>query len=123
MLSTFEILLLDEPFTGLDAAVRTRVSECVVRRTEELRAPVVLVTHDLPEAQAFAHRLGIMDGGQLLQIGDSHSVVARPATRRVAQLVGYRGFVPAGAVGAGEGLVCVHPTRYASGPAPRGEWS
>jgi ABC-type sulfate/molybdate transport systems ATPase subunit len=118
VLSAFEVLLLDEPFTGLDAAVRTRVSECVVRRTEERRAPVLLVTHDLAEAQAFAHRLGIMDGGRLLQVGDSHSVVARPATRRVAQLVGYRGFVPASYVGAGEGLVCVHPNQVRLGARP-----
>ncbi len=118
VLSAFEMLLLDEPFTGLDAAVRTRVSECVISRTEALRSPVVLVTHDLPEAQAFAHRLGIVDGGRLLQIGDSHTVVARPATRRVAQLVGYRGFVPAGAVGAGEGLVCVHPHQVRLGARP-----
>jgi len=118
VLSTFELLLLDEPFTGLDAGVRTRVSECVIRRTEALRAPVVLVTHDLPEAQAFAHRLGIMDGGRLLQIGDSHSVVARPASRRVAQLVGYRGFVPAADLGAGDGLICVHPHQIRLGARP-----
>lgn len=118
VLSDFEVLLLDEPFNGLDAAVRTRVGECVVRRSEERRAPVVLVTHDLPEAQAFAHRLGIMDEGRLLQVGDAHSVVARPATRRVAELVGYRGFVPAPAVGAGEGLVCVHPQQVRLGARP-----
>jgi ABC-type sulfate/molybdate transport systems ATPase subunit len=118
VLSAFDVLLLDEPFTGLDAAVRTTVSECVVRRNEERRAPVVLVTHDLPEAQAFAHRLGIMDGGRLLQVGDSHSVVARPASRRVAELVGYRGFVPASVVGAGEGLVCIHPHQVRLGARP-----
>lgn len=118
VLSAFELLLLDEPFTGLDAAIRTRVIEGVVRRAEARQAPAVLVTHDLPEAQAFAHRLGIMDGGRLLQIGDCHSVVARPASRRVAQLVGYRGFVPAALVGAGDGVLCVHPNQVRLGARP-----
>ena len=119
LLGGFDLLLLDEPFTGLDAVVRARVNDCVRRRADARQAPVILVTPDLPEAQAFAHTLGIVDGFQLLQLGDAHSVVAGPASRRVAELVGYRGFVPGHAVGAGPGVVCVHPQRVRVGEHPR----
>jgi len=117
LLSRFEVLLLDEPFNGLDAAIRSRVNQSVHDRAAARRAPVVLVTHDLPEAQAFAHRLGIMDDGRLLQVGEAHDVVAAPATRRVAELVGYRGFVPTTLPGR-DGLVCIHPQRIRLGAHP-----
>ena len=57
--------------------------------------PAVLVAHELADAQAFADRLAVLDRGDLLQIGAPDEVVLRPASRRVAELVGYLGFVPA----------------------------
>ena len=54
----------------------------------------MLVAHELAEAQAFADRLAIIDRGLLLQVGAPDEVVLRPASRRVAELVGYLGFVP-----------------------------
>lgn len=118
LLGPFAVLLLDEPFTGLDAAVRAQVSRCVRERAAARHAPVLLVTHDLAEAQAFSDRLGIIDDGRLLQVGHPHEVVAHPASRRVAEMVGYRGFVPAASAGAGGGLLCVHPDRIRLGEHP-----
>ena len=54
----------------------------------------MLVAHELADAQAFADRLAIIDQGALLQDGPPADVVLRPASRRVAELVGYLGFVP-----------------------------
>jgi len=103
-------LLLDEPYDGLDAPLRRRLSRLV--RTEVAASPVpaVLVTHDLAEAQGFADRVGIIERGRLLQVGPPEEVVRRPADRRVAEMVGYRGFVPSGRT-----LVAVHPDRVRVG--------
>jgi ABC-type sulfate/molybdate transport systems ATPase subunit len=89
----FAVLLLDEPFSGLDAPTRRRCREVVERRAEEEQAATVMVTHDLREAQAFGHRLAVIDAGSLLAVGDPHELVSQPGTRRVAELVGYVSFL------------------------------
>lgn len=112
--SDCEVLLLDEPYAGLDAALRRQVTALVRDELSRRQIPSVLVSHDLAEAQAFADRVGIIDEGRLLQIGTPHEVVVRPASRRVAELVGYQGFVDLdGAV------VGVHPERVLPGAHPR----
>ncbi len=113
LLGRFEALLLDEPYTGLDARLRALLGELVLDELARRRAPAVLVAHELLDAQAFAERLGVLDQGQLLQIGPPHQVVRRPAGRRVAELVGYRGFVPHG-----DRLVAVHPEQMVAGGHP-----
>ena len=54
----------------------------------------MLVAHELEAAQAFADQMAVLDHGQILQTGPPAEVVAAPAARRVAELVGYRSFVP-----------------------------
>jgi ABC-type sulfate/molybdate transport systems ATPase subunit len=116
LLSRCEALLLDEPYTGLDASLRRVLTELVVGLVGARSVPAILVAHELAEAQAFADRLAILDHGRLLQVGAPDQVVLRPATRRVAELVGYLGFVPGpGAEGAVAG---VHPERVAAGAHP-----
>lgn len=130
----FAALVLDEPFNGLDSPLRASLAELVKAETADRHEPVVLVTHDLIEAQAFGTRLGVVDAGRLLQMGDPLDIVLRPASRRVAELVGYTAFVPLamttsetravaqGASGAtrdilGE-VVGVHPARVLVGAHP-----
>ncbi|MHB1989109.1 MAG: ABC transporter ATP-binding protein [Acidimicrobiales bacterium] len=85
----FSVLLLDEPMAAVDAATR-RVCWSVIRqRCAQQQAIVVLVTHDLDEAQGFGDQMAIMDDGAILQVGDPHELVAAPASRRVAEVVGY----------------------------------
>jgi ABC-type sugar transport system ATPase subunit len=107
-----DALLLDEPYAGLDAGLRRSLTEFVDVR----EVPAVLVAHELAEAQAFADRLAIIDRGCLLQIGAPGEVVLRPASRRVAELVGYLGFVPA--PGRPDAIAGVHPERVAVGADP-----
>jgi ABC-type sulfate/molybdate transport systems ATPase subunit len=116
LLAHCDALLLDEPYTGLDASLRRSLTELVAGLVEERSVPAVLVAHELAEAQAFADRLAVLDRGELLQIGAPDEVVLRPASRRVAELVGYLGFVPApGAPGTVAG---VHPERVTGGAHP-----
>jgi thiamine transport system ATP-binding protein len=76
--------------------------------------PSVLVAHELAEAQAFADRLAVLDRGTVLQTGEPGEVVRKPASRRVAELVGYLGFVPAG----GGPVAGIHPERVVPGAEP-----
>lgn len=94
LLSRCDALLLDEPYAGLDASLRRTLTDLVISQVERRGVPAMLVAHELAEAQAFAHRLAVIDQGRLLQIGAPDEVVRRPASRRVAELVGYSAFIP-----------------------------
>jgi len=103
LLAHCRALLLDEPYSGLDAALRRSLTSLVVTMVSERGVPAVLVAHELADAQAFAHQMAVLDQGALLQVGGPDEVVMQPASRRVAELVGYLGFVPVGARGSGAG--------------------
>lgn len=113
LLARCDALLLDEPYTGLDAGLRRDLTDLVRAVVAERQVPAVLVAHELAQAQAFADRLAVLDQGHLLQCGPPDEVVRRPASRRVAELVGYQGFVPVGSSVAG-----VHPERVTLGADP-----
>ena len=115
LLAQCDTLLLDEPYTGLDASLRRSLTDLVSSLVAERSVPSILVTHELADAQAFADRLAVLDRGEVLQIGAPDEVVLRPASRRVAELIGYLGFVPSGDVVAG-----VHPERVVAGAFPNG---
>jgi molybdate transport system ATP-binding protein len=93
LLAPCEALLLDEPYTGLDASLRKALTDLVVRLGTQRRIPAILVAHELAQAQAFAQRLAVLDRGEILQAAAPDEVVRRPATRRVAELVGYPAFI------------------------------
>jgi molybdate transport system ATP-binding protein len=131
LLARCDALLLDEPYSGLDAALRRTLTALVVRLVTERGVPAVLVAHELADAQAFASRMAVIDRGEVLQVGDPDQVVLRPASTRVAELVGYLGFVEiAGLAGQPDvpsqleapgqpGLVAgVHPDRVVGGAVP-----
>ncbi len=119
LLSDYRALLLDEPYTGLDAALRTTLAAVVADAVAERGVPAVLVTHDLAEAQDFADRLVVIDRGRVLQQGAPDEVVARPVSRRVAELLGYRSFLSGRLIGrAAEERVGIHPERVQAGVRP-----
>jgi molybdate transport system ATP-binding protein len=122
LLAHCDALLLDEPYTGLDASLRRDLSDLVRELVAARQVPAVLVAHELDAAQAFADRLAVLDRGQILQEGSPSEVVTGPASRRVAELVGYRSFVPLPApadAGVADGAVAgVHPERVIAGAHP-----
>jgi len=116
LLARCDALLLDEPYSGLDAILRRTLTGLVVGLVTERAVPAVLVAHELADAQAFASRLAILDQGVVLQVGEPDQVVLRPASARVAELVGYLGFAQLSArpgVAAG-----IHPDRVVAGAVP-----
>lgn len=82
------VLLLDEPFSAVDAPSRTRLYRELANLRSSISTPMVLVTHDLHEARRLADRVVILDAGDTLQSGTPDQVFSRPRNARVAELVG-----------------------------------
>jgi molybdate transport system ATP-binding protein len=82
------VLLLDEPFSAVDAPMRQVLYRELAQLRQSLHVPIVLVTHDLHEARRLADRIVIIDDGQSLQSGTPAHVLRSPRNARVAQLVG-----------------------------------
>lgn len=83
-----DLLLLDEPFSNLDALLRQETREEVRRLLKEKGMSAVLVTHDQEEALSFSDRLAVMRGGQIDQVGTPEDVYYQPRTLFVAQFLG-----------------------------------
>ncbi|WP_291915388.1 ABC transporter ATP-binding protein [Limnohabitans sp.] len=82
------VLLLDEPFSAVDAPTRQTLYRELAALRQKVSVPMVLVTHDLAEARRLADRVVIVDAGQSLQTGEPARVFASPRNARVAELVG-----------------------------------
>ena len=82
------VLLLDEPFSAVDAPTRQTLYRELAALRQKVSVPMVLVTHDLAEARRLADRVVIVDAGQTLQTGEPVRVFASPRNARVAELVG-----------------------------------
>jgi iron(III) transport system ATP-binding protein len=82
------VVLLDEPFANLDAALRVELREEVAHIVRLAGATAVLVTHDQTEALSMADRVAVLFSGQAAQIATPHTLYTRPASRTVADFVG-----------------------------------
>ncbi len=83
-----QVLLLDEPFSAVDAPTRQALYRELAALRQRMAIPMVLVTHDLHEARRLADRVVILDAGESLQIGPPARVFTSPRNARVAELVG-----------------------------------
>ena len=88
------VLLLDEPFSALDARLREEMHELVADLRMRLDPTILLVTHDSAEADALADGVAVLDRGRLLQAGPMRALYARPASVAVSRLLGGRTEVP-----------------------------
>jgi molybdate transport system ATP-binding protein len=82
------VLLLDEPFSAVDAPSRSSLYRELANLRSSVSTPMVLVTHDLHEARRLADRVVILDAGTTLQSGTPEQIFSRPRNARVAELVG-----------------------------------
>jgi iron(III) transport system ATP-binding protein len=99
------VVLLDEPFSNLDAALRKTMREEVRRILHEANATAIFVTHDQEEAMSLADRVAVMQAGEVLQIGDPATLYRYPAKLDVATFLGETNFIP----GEASGKVAVTP--------------
>jgi ABC-type Fe3+/spermidine/putrescine transport system ATPase subunit len=116
------LLLLDEPLSALDEALRRDTRAELVRLRRSLGISFVLVTHDQDEALEVADRIGVMRDGCMVQVGGPAELYEAPANRFVAEFLGSANILPCvvdGTVVALPGLgVVVRASR--PGPAGRG---
>ena len=103
------VLLLDEPFSALDAKVRKELRAWLRNLHSEMHVTTVIVTHDQEEAMEVADRIVVMNEGRIEQIGSPAEIYDHPATPFVMSFVGAVNVLPQGAMplpqpGAGAGL-------------------
>ena len=82
------LVLLDEPFSALDAPLRRRLRGELRQLQREIAATMVIVTHDPDEAALLGDEILILDQGRVLQTGKTEAVFARPASETVARVLG-----------------------------------
>ena len=96
------VVLLDEPFSNLDAELRYQMRAELKRILHDSDSTAIFVTHDQEEAMAIGDRIAIMNQGQLEQVDTPDRVFHMPASRFVAEFLGIADFIPA--VTSGRGL-------------------
>ena len=87
------LLLLDEPFSALDAKIRQQMREELKKIQSDLGITVIFVTHDQEEAMALSHRIVVMNKGKFEQIGTPAEIYDTPATMHVASFIGEMNFI------------------------------
>jgi iron(III) transport system ATP-binding protein len=89
------MVLLDEPFSSLDASLRATTGRAVVRALRAAEATAVLVTHDQDEALSLADQVAVMRAGRLVQATNPRDLYRTPADPDVARFVGGAAVLPA----------------------------
>ena len=89
------VLLLDEPFSNLDEALRKQVRREVRDILKFTGATAIFVTHDQDEALFMGDRVAVLDQGMLQQVAEPEEIYNSPATRFVAEFIGVADFLPA----------------------------
>ena len=121
------ILLLDEPLSNLDAALRERTRTELRDLLKRVAITSVFVTHDQEEAFAIADRVAVMDRGRLQQFGAPEALYRDPANEFVASFLGHTNWFAARLIAAGAGEAEVElegaegvrwPARLAAGAPP-----
>ena len=87
------LLLLDEPFSGLDERLRAEMGELVRKLHLENGLTTVLVTHDKQEALKFSDRIALMSGGRMLQYDTPQRIFKYPVNREVAEYFGRMNYI------------------------------
>jgi iron(III) transport system ATP-binding protein len=105
------VLLLDEPFSNLDAALRFEVRKEVKDLLKRSGTTAVFVTHDQEEALFLGDEIGVMNNGRLEQVGPAETIFHYPRTRFVAQFIGQTDFIA--------GIVTNHGIETPLGILPR----
>ncbi|HCZ34211.1 MAG TPA: ABC transporter ATP-binding protein, partial [Holophagaceae bacterium] len=111
-----EILFLDEPFSALDAQAREGLIEDLGHILADTGTTAVISTHDQGEAARLAHRLAVMQGGRIVQLGGLREVMNHPEDPFVAAFVGMETLLKGQVVACREGLLSL---RFRKGSGDR----
>lgn len=89
-----DVLLLDEPFSGLDGDLRGEIRDLTLSGLRESRAAVLVVTHDPEEAMLLGDELVLMAEGRIVQSGTAQSCYSQPRSAAAARLLGRANLLP-----------------------------
>ncbi|HHV21414.1 MAG TPA: ABC transporter ATP-binding protein [Propionibacterium sp.] len=89
-----ELVLLDEPFSALDASLRHSVRTDIRATLRELGVAAIVVTHDQEEALSLADRVAVMQAGRIVQVGTPDEVYRSPVDSGIAEFVGHAVVLP-----------------------------
>jgi iron(III) transport system ATP-binding protein len=95
-------LLLDEPLSNLDAALRAAMRWEIRRIVKGAGTTAIYVTHDQAEALAIADRIAVMNQGRIVQVGSGRELYENPCSRFVAEFLGQANFLPGQLAGAAD---------------------
>ena len=113
------VVLLDEPFASLDAALRVQLRDEVRRLLTDVGVTAILVTHDQEEAMSFGDRVAVMHAGLVEQVGTPQEIYTTPASPRLARFIGEAVLLPAVLNGrtadTALGMVATRPTAVSTG--------
>lgn len=107
-----QVLLMDEPFSALDAPTRTQLLEDFHLLLSELSLTTIFITHDMDEALYLGDRVAVLLGGRLRQCGSPEEVFSSPADREVAAFVGVETVISGRVATSQEGLLMVEVPGY-----------
>lgn len=93
------VVLLDEPFSALDAGLRSETRQAVAASLKRVHATAILVTHDQSEALSMGDQVAILQQGRLAQVASPADLYHHPANRTIARFVGHAVLVPGMALG------------------------
>jgi iron(III) transport system ATP-binding protein len=115
-----KVMLLDEPFSNLDADLRVELRTDTKRILKEKGITIILVTHDQEEAFSLSDRIGVLNRGKLEQTGVPAEIYHRPASRFVADFVGKADFM-SGSIRNGALISDLGVFRYPEHPSLEGK--
>ncbi len=89
-----DALLLDEPFSAIDAPTREQLELQVLALKQIYKGSILLVTHDIAEAYRLSSRIAIYEAGNIIQCDEKARLIAAPANLMAARLTGFRNLMP-----------------------------
>jgi len=115
------LMLLDEPFSALDTALRASLRDAVSKLLQAAGITTILITHDQAEALSFADRVAVLRDGRLQQVGTPAEIYFQPHDRMVAEFMGDCLILPA--IAAEGRVACALGEIGLAGGAPQGACS
>ncbi|HVV74701.1 MAG TPA: ABC transporter ATP-binding protein [Mycobacteriales bacterium] len=112
-----EVVLLDEPFSSLDASLRVSLGQDIAHILGETRTTTVLVTHDQDEAMSLAHRIALLRDGHVAALASPRDLYRDPPDLRAAEAIGQANVV-VGTVSRGRGKCAMGAVKLRRGVDP-----
>jgi len=102
-----EVMFLDEPTANLDPVSVVKIEEVLSHIIREQKTTILMATHDMSQGQRLAGRVGVMIGGEILQVGTPGEIFTSPGSREVAEFVGIENILSGVVVEKDDSLVSI----------------